>query len=134
MPGSGGDMRVQNHAAIGIDGLMDLVLELPGCAPLLSQRGVGIGTTRVCLVRDATRGRTIFQTTISLLALGFLVGFVGVVVNQRVERSIRRNQGGVGHHRALFSDQAVLLAEFHNLSENPSVDLLFVAIPNLCEG
>ena len=74
---------------------MHLVLELPGCAFLLCQRGVGIGATRVGLIRDAPRRRSIFQTTISLLTLRLLVGFVGVVVNQRVQRSIRSDQRGV---------------------------------------
>ncbi len=43
MPPPGGHLGIQNDAAIGVNRLMDFVLELPWRASLLSQRGVRVG-------------------------------------------------------------------------------------------
>jgi len=51
VPGSGRDFRIQDDPTVGVDRLMDFILELPQGSLLLRQRGIGVGATAVGLVR-----------------------------------------------------------------------------------
>ena len=73
VPRSGGNVRVQDHAAVGVDALMHFVLELPRCTFLLGQGGVGIGATTVGLIRQFALRLAVDES--STLPLSLLLRF-----------------------------------------------------------
>ncbi len=52
------------------------------------------------------------------LGFGLLFRFFGVVVNQRIERSVRSKQRRVGHHPTVVFHQPLLLALRNNPAEH----------------
>jgi len=99
----------------------------------LSQCGVGIGATGVGLIRDSSRGRRFDRPGPSLECFGFLARLLGIVVDQRIERCVGWNQGGVGHHTALLSDQTVFCATLHDLAKDRLVNLFSIPVPDATE-
>ena len=50
-------MAIENHATVGINGLMHFVLQLSRCTPFLGQCRIGVGPAGVRLIRDLTAWR-----------------------------------------------------------------------------
>ena len=99
----------------------------------MGQRRVEVGATAVSLIRDSAGRWRMDGLGSPLERFGLVTGLFGVVVNQRVQGCVGRDQCGIGDHAAFWRHQPLLFADLDDSSEERLEDVFAITIADATE-